>query len=120
MYPHSTEDSAVLLIRRPGFEFQPTPMNFFQVFFWLLVIRNPPETVIPKGKGQRLGVVTERLGACLGFDSRDQSLDFSRYTFSKYFPHQKFVHLLSENYEKGDINFSRFYYCIRTLCNVPD
>ena len=32
------------------------------------------ETVGLKGKGQRLGVVTKRLGARLEFDSRDRSL----------------------------------------------
>ena len=27
-------------------------MDFFQVFFWLLVVRNPPKTVGPKEKGE--------------------------------------------------------------------
>ena len=48
--------------------------GFFLNVFWLLVVRNPRKTVGPKGKGQRPGVVTKRLGACLGFDSRDRSL----------------------------------------------
>ena len=53
---------------------RPTPMDFFQVFFWLLVVRNLPKTVGPEGKGQRFRVVTKRLEACLGFDSQDRSL----------------------------------------------
>ena len=49
--------------------------GYFLSVFWLLVVRNPPKTVGLKEEGQRLGVVTKRLGvACLGFDSRDRSL----------------------------------------------
>ena len=61
------------LTRWPGFKSRPTPMDFFWVFFWLLVVPNPPKTVGPKQKGQRLGVVTKRLRACLGFDSRNRN-----------------------------------------------
>ena len=37
------------------------------------MFRNPPKTSGTKEKVERLGVVTKRLGVCLGFDSRDRS-----------------------------------------------
>ena len=52
----------------------PANTNAFFLFFWLLVVRNPSKNVGPKRKGQRLSVVTKRLRACLGFDSRDRNL----------------------------------------------
>ena len=42
------------------------------MFFWLLVVWNPAKTIGLKGKGQRLGVMTKRLGAYLGYRSRDR------------------------------------------------
>ena len=52
-------------------------ISFVAMTFDILVlcVWEPPATLkTGQEKGQRLGVVTKKLGACLEFDSRDRSL----------------------------------------------